>query len=188
MRRQFYESRGEEMPEGLDVGDVSKSLQLLILYHSTYDAVDHDADSLDDEHARALEEQWIEGDLTAETATSKSPSPIQIQNEDIGNWKVRVLTNLAASSDGMYSDIMYGLLTGFLWPILPILLFRDPPLPNFFDADAEAASAGEDQVGSRVAGSVGVGGETLPSVVFGQRMQVGPASFHSASLPLSKGF
>lgn len=33
---------------------------------------------LDDEHARALEEQWIEGDLTAETATSKSSrsSPI----------------------------------------------------------------------------------------------------------------
>jgi hypothetical protein len=25
MRRQFYLSRGEEMPEGLDVGDVSES-------------------------------------------------------------------------------------------------------------------------------------------------------------------
>lgn len=46
MRRQFYESRGEEVPDGLD-GDVS------------------------DEHARALEEQWIEGDLTPATATSK---------------------------------------------------------------------------------------------------------------------
>ena len=27
--------------------------------------------SLEDEHARALEEQWIEGDLTVETATSE---------------------------------------------------------------------------------------------------------------------
>lgn len=65
MRRQFYESRGEEVPEGLDVGDVSelhsarKKLALLC------------ADQSDDEHARALEEQWIEGDLTAETATSE---------------------------------------------------------------------------------------------------------------------
>lgn len=45
MRRQFYASRGEEVPD-LGSGDVN------------------------DEHARALEEQWIEGDLTAETATS----------------------------------------------------------------------------------------------------------------------
>jgi hypothetical protein len=28
MRRQFYLSRGEEMPEGLDVGDVSTSISL----------------------------------------------------------------------------------------------------------------------------------------------------------------
>ena len=28
MRRQFYLSRGEEMPEGLDVGDVSTSITL----------------------------------------------------------------------------------------------------------------------------------------------------------------
>lgn len=48
MRRQFYESRGEEVPDGLDAGDVN------------------------DEHARALEEQWIEGDLTPATATSES--------------------------------------------------------------------------------------------------------------------
>lgn len=50
MRRQFYESRGEEVPD-LGAGDVN------------------------DEHARALEEQWIEGDLTPETATSESTSP-----------------------------------------------------------------------------------------------------------------
>jgi hypothetical protein len=29
MRRQFYESRGEEVPEGLEVGDVSKYLPSL---------------------------------------------------------------------------------------------------------------------------------------------------------------
>jgi hypothetical protein len=28
---------------------------------------------IDDEHTRALEEQWIEGDLTHETAQSKHP-------------------------------------------------------------------------------------------------------------------
>ena len=47
MRRQFYASRGEEVPD-LGSGDAN------------------------DEHARALEEQWIEGDLTPATATSAS--------------------------------------------------------------------------------------------------------------------
>jgi hypothetical protein len=32
MRRQFYLSRGEEMPEGLDVGDVSMSISLFLMY------------------------------------------------------------------------------------------------------------------------------------------------------------
>ncbi|WWC62769.1 uncharacterized protein I303_105366 [Kwoniella dejecticola CBS 10117] len=88
MRRQFYESRGEEVPEGMEGGDVN------------------------DEHARALEEQWIEGDMTAETATT--------------------------TSEGLYTSILHGLLTGFLFPIIPWFFFREPPLPNFFDSDAEA--------------------------------------------------
>ncbi|WOO76827.1 DSC E3 ubiquitin ligase complex subunit 3 [Vanrija pseudolonga] len=88
MRRQFYESRGEEVPDGLDAGDVN------------------------DEHARALEEQWIEGDLTPATATT--------------------------STEGMYTSILHGLLIGFLVPLTPWFFFRDPPLPNFFDAEAEA--------------------------------------------------
>ncbi|ORY30538.1 hypothetical protein BCR39DRAFT_528610 [Naematelia encephala] len=121
MRRQFYESRGEEMPEGLDQGDIN------------------------DEHARALEEQWIEGDLTAETATT--------------------------STEGLYTSILHGLLTGFLFPLIPWPFFREPPLPNFFDADAEAAHA--DIVSTRVAASESVGGEMLPGVVFGKRMQMG---------------
>ncbi|WVQ85033.1 hypothetical protein IAT38_007197 [Cryptococcus sp. DSM 104549] len=88
MRRQFYESRGEEVPEGMDLGDIN------------------------DEHARALEEQWIEGDLTADTATT--------------------------STEGLYTSILQGLLTGFLFPLMAWFFFRELPLPNFFDADAEA--------------------------------------------------
>jgi hypothetical protein len=38
MRRQFYLSRGEEMPEGLDVGDVSKLIALLSIYMLIYQA------------------------------------------------------------------------------------------------------------------------------------------------------
>ncbi|OCF35126.1 hypothetical protein I316_03167 [Kwoniella heveanensis BCC8398] len=88
MRRQFYESRGEEVPDHMDSGDVN------------------------DEHARALEEQWIEGDMTAETATTQT--------------------------EGLYTSILYGLLTGFLFPLIPWFFFRETPLPNFFDSDAEA--------------------------------------------------
>lgn len=87
MRRQFYESRGEEVP---DLGTAGEN----------------------DEHARALEEQWIEGDLTPATATT--------------------------SSEGMYTSILHGLLIGFLIPLAPWFFFRDGPLPNFFDAEAEA--------------------------------------------------
>ncbi|WVR06491.1 hypothetical protein IAU60_003522 [Kwoniella sp. DSM 27419] len=89
MRRQFYESRGEEVPEGMDLGDIN------------------------DEHARALEEQWIEGDMTAETATT--------------------------TSEGLYTSILHGLLTGFMFPLIPWFFLRELPLPNFFDAEAEAA-------------------------------------------------
>jgi len=38
MRRQFYLSRGEEMPEGLDVGDVSTSFSLFPRYLLIYQA------------------------------------------------------------------------------------------------------------------------------------------------------
>ncbi|TXT16003.1 hypothetical protein VHUM_00506 [Vanrija humicola] len=189
MRRQFYESRGEEVPDGLDAGDVN------------------------DEHARALEEQWIEGDLTPATATT--------------------------STEGMYTSILHGLLIGFLLPLTPWFFFRDPPLPNFFDAEAEAtdlrrreeeaqraederrarvhaiamglavprdesarasadttgnasprtpslleaiapaqppSTAPTDTVSARVSSSPLVGGEVVSSVVFGKRMQVGAGS------------
>ncbi|CAK9784614.1 hypothetical protein CC85DRAFT_270087 [Cutaneotrichosporon oleaginosum] len=164
MRRQFYESRGEEVP---DLG------------------------GMNDEHARALEEQWIEGDLTPETATT--------------------------SSEGMYTAILHGLLTGFLFPLTPWFFFREEPLPNFFDAEAEAdqlarraeaAARLEDErraaahtaairghgatgsetlevpgvvspvpsresVSMRVSSSPLVGGELVGSVVFSKRMRIG---------------
>ncbi|GMK55149.1 hypothetical protein CspeluHIS016_0202050 [Cutaneotrichosporon spelunceum] len=159
MRRQFYESRGEEVPDG--VGG-------------------------DDEHARALEEQWIEGDLTPDTATT--------------------------SSEGMYTAILHGLLTGFLYALMAWFFFRDEPLPNFFDAEAEAdkiaaraeaEARAEDErraaahaaamghsdiplpspphvpspvgesVSTRVSSSPLVGGEPVASVVFSKRMRIG---------------
>ncbi|KAL7420772.1 hypothetical protein Q5752_004724 [Cryptotrichosporon argae] len=108
MRRQFYESRGEEVPDGLEAGDVN------------------------DEHARALEEQWIEGDATADTATT--------------------------STEGMYTSILHGLLVGFLLPLTPWFFFREPPLPNFFDAEADADARAVQGARARVlaAGAAGV--------------------------------
>lgn len=38
----------------------------------------------------------------------------------------------------MYTSILHGLLTGFLFPLIPLFFFRELPLPNFFDAEAEA--------------------------------------------------
>ncbi|KAK4685128.1 hypothetical protein P7C73_g5024, partial [Tremellales sp. Uapishka_1] len=111
MRRQFYESRGEEVPDGLEGG-------------------------LNDEHARALEEQWIEGDLTQDTATT--------------------------SSEGLYTSILHGLLTGFMLPLTPWVFFRELPLPNFFDTEN-----GEDERGGTTAEV------PVSSVVFGKRMQMG---------------
>ncbi|WVQ73383.1 hypothetical protein IAR50_002954 [Cryptococcus sp. DSM 104548] len=168
MRRQFYESRGEEVPDDMDTGDIN------------------------DEHARALEEQWIEGDMTAETA--------------------------ATSTEGLYTAILHGLLFGFLFPLLSWFFLREGPLPNFFDADAEAiaefrrraewdgteengdnaeedggrtgeagtsttATAAEEvvaaqvnemrQISARVAANFSVGGLSVPTHVFGKRMKMG---------------
>ena len=131
-----------------------------------------DGAAKDDEHARALEEQWIEGDLTADTATSefflRSPSVFSMDFQLIANSLNRFL----ASTEGMYTSIFHGLLTGFLFPLMPWFFFRETPLPNFFDADAEATQTDETPVSERVSSSPGVGGEVIPGVVFGKRMQV----------------
>lgn len=73
----------------------------------------------------------------------------------------------------MYTSILHGLLTGYLFPLTSLFFFRELPLPNFFDADAEAAQSDETPVSERVSSSPGLGGEFIPSVVFGKRMQVG---------------
>ena len=78
----------------------------------------------------------------------------------------------------MYSSILHGLLTGFLFPLVPFFFFRDPPVPNFFDADAEVREVRPAlaAVIARVTSSPDVGGESISSVVFGKRMQVGTNS------------
>lgn len=92
-----------------------------------------------------------------------------------------------ATTEGMYTSILNGLLTGFLFPILPFFYFRDSPLPNFADADVEAnaqeydeEAADRDRAGdeasARVANTHGIGGEMVEAVVFGKRMQVGHQS------------
>lgn len=65
---------------------------------------------------------------------------------------------------------MNGLLIGFLLPLPPALFWREHPQPNFFDADAEAASGGTDWVGTQV--SSGLGMDDLPCSAFGERVQV----------------
>lgn len=81
MRRQFYAGRGEEVPEGLDQGAPPPIYQLRSDTAPEADVTLVDGWGMvltDDEHTRALEEQWIEGDLTHETAQSKHPRSMSI--------------------------------------------------------------------------------------------------------------
>ena len=108
-------------------------------------------------------------------------------------WINSLQADIPATSEGQYSSILQGLLTGFLYPLLPILFFREMPLPNFFEAEAEANGAsdvvgGADGVGVALGlgvavggGGAGVGGwggsalvgtEVVVSSVFNQRVQV----------------
>lgn len=85
-------------------------------------------------------------------------------------------TDKIATTEGMYSSIMNGLLIGFLLPLPPALFWREHPHPNFFDADAEAISEGRDWVGTQVASATTVGGglDDLPCSAFSERVQVSP--------------
>jgi hypothetical protein len=74
----------------------------------------------------------------------------------------------AASAEGMYTSILHGLLTGFLFPLIPIFWFRELPLPNFFDAEAEAmAAAGRSA--SRSGTGARAGGDTRGTGAAGGR-------------------
>jgi hypothetical protein len=53
----------------------------------------------------------------------------------------------------MFTSILHGLLTGFLFPIQPWLYLRELPLPNFFDDEVSDVA-------------------TVHGVIFGTRMQV----------------
>jgi hypothetical protein len=56
MRRQFYESRGEEVPEGLEAGDVSEYAACLMAFPSPSRHVNRDPLSSADDPS------WIPGD------------------------------------------------------------------------------------------------------------------------------
>jgi len=67
-----------------------------------------------DEHARALEEQWIDSiDTTGSAALSQS-------------------------STSTTSSLLQGLVLGFFFPILPFFFFREPRAPVFWDNGREA--------------------------------------------------
>ncbi|KAI5449526.1 hypothetical protein NCC49_004590 [Naganishia albida] len=155
MRREFYLSRGQEVPDDF------------IGTGATGDEYE--------EHVRALEEQWIEGDLNNETAETVN--------------------------EGLYSSIFHGILIGFLFPLLPWFFFREIPSPNFFEPlegpdaplnstdrsdnrhpdghnSTAPASANHESpaVASDVSNMFGLrglpGGDWRTGVVFGQRTQM----------------
>lgn len=180
MRREFYLSRGQEVPDEFIASAGTTG--------GTGDAYE--------EHVRALEEQWIEGDLNNETAQSESCLFLGASLAD---------PSCLAVNEGLYSSILHGILIGFLLPLLPWFFFRELPTPNFFDplegpdalpthgretesgtgrepgASLEEPSA--DQEGhaepTSAASMFGLrglpGGDWRTGVVFGQRTQVSPS-------------
>lgn len=68
MRREFYLSRGEEVPDEFLTADPGAG------GGTGGGGGGAMRDAGYEEHVRALEEQWIEGDLNNETAQSKSPA------------------------------------------------------------------------------------------------------------------
>lgn len=68
----------------------------------------------DDEHARALEEQWIDSIDNAGTAT------------------------LSQSSASSNSAVLQGVLLGFFFPLLPFYFMRTQKPPIFWDDGSES--------------------------------------------------
>ena len=79
---------------------------------------------------------------------------------------------MKATNEGTYTSILNGLLTGFLYPLLPFFFLHEPPLPNFFDADAEAAGQLEGGSSHQLLQQLNAGSEPVSAVVFGKSMQV----------------
>jgi predicted PurR-regulated permease PerM len=72
---------------------------------------------LDDDHARALEEQWIDS-LDTNTTASLSQS--------------------SSSS----SSILQGILLGFFFPLIPFFFMREPKMPVFWESGEENEESG----------------------------------------------
>lgn len=139
MRSQFYASRGLPVPD-----DQELMLGLGI-----------DGDSSSDEHTRALEEQWIEGDLTQETAT--------------------------VTEEGEFTSALRGILVGFFYPIFPFLWYRELPHPNWWEPLEPERPTGRGGDSNQEEGYDSdrfftlrgrAGGDWLIAVVFSPRMQV----------------
>jgi predicted PurR-regulated permease PerM len=71
----------------------------------------------DDEHARALEEQWIDSLDNAGTATM-------------------------SQSQSSNSSVLEGIVVGFFFPILPFFFMRKPKVPAFWEDGSEHESPG----------------------------------------------
>jgi len=69
--------------------------------------------SPDDEHARALEEQWIDSLDNASTAS------------------------LSQSSSSTNSSVLQGIVLGFFFPLLPFFFIREPKPAAFWDSGTE---------------------------------------------------
>lgn len=70
-----------------------------------------------DDHARALEELWMEG-MGNQEATESSPSSHQLC---MLHWLTVVIY-----SAGEYMTLLKGVCLGFLFPLIPLLWFRGP--------------------------------------------------------------
>lgn len=86
---------------------------------------------LADEHARALEEQWIDDmDAGSGDVSRMSPSP----------FRLHFSTNsiISVSETGVFTTFLQGLLLGFFFPVLPFFYMRSPRPDAFFSDEYQA--------------------------------------------------
>ncbi|KAG8696069.1 hypothetical protein FRC09_008746, partial [Ceratobasidium sp. 395] len=83
------------------------------------------ADGDDDEHARALEEQWVDNMDAGTTGT------------DPGD------------GEPMYPPYLHGILMGFFFPLIPMFFLRELPPPAFFSDNVAQIEAPRSVVFSR---------------------------------------
>ncbi|KAG8747240.1 hypothetical protein FRC10_001856 [Ceratobasidium sp. 414] len=73
----------------------------------------------DDEHARALEEQWVDN------------MDAGLPGTDPGDGGYLTLTPVVRA-EPMYPPYLHGILMGFFFPLMPIFFLRELPPPAFF--------------------------------------------------------